>query len=355
MLGFYIGSYASKEEKGILFCKLNPDTGEMKIEDGIAGIANPSFLALNKDRTRLYSVSEEENFQGEPSGGLASYRIDNGIRIPHLLNTMPSMGKAPCHISLSPDEKFLFAANYTSGNISSYFLNDDGSLKVLSDTKQHHGSSLNPERQEGPHAHMIQPTQDGNFVVTADLGMDQLLIYGFDSKKGKFIDLPEKTVKVSPGQGPRHFIFHPNHPRLYLINELGNTLMTFSINLSSCLIKGPDQTIETLPPDFNKTSYTADLHLHPNGKFLYGSNRGHNSLVCYSVDPEDQSLSVRSHTPSGGIFPRNFAIEPSGKILIAANQDSFNLQSFSVNPDSGALSPLHSLKLEVKPVCVLFN
>ena len=221
MLGFYIGSYASKEEKGILFCKLNPDTGEMKIEDGIAGIANPSFLALNKDRTRLYSVSEEENFQGEPSGGLASYKIVYGINIPHLLNTMPSMGKAPCHISLSPDEKFLFAANYTSGNISSYFLNDDGSLKVLSDTKQHHGSSLNPERQEGPHAHMIQPTQDGNFVVTADLGMDQLLIYGFDSKKGKFIDLPEKTVKVTPGQGPRHFIFHPNHPRLYLINELG--------------------------------------------------------------------------------------------------------------------------------------
>ena len=203
--------------------------------------------------------------------------------------------KAPCHISLSRNEKFLFAANYTSGNISSYFLNDNGSLKVLSDTKQHHGSSLNPERQEGPHAHMIQPTQDGNFVVTADLGMDQLLIYGFDSKR-EFIDLPDKTVKVSPGQGPRHFIFIQIILELYLINELGNTLMTFSINLSSCLIEGPDQTIETLPSDFNETSYTADLHLHPNGKFLYGSESSHNSLVCFSVDPEDQSLSVRSHT-----------------------------------------------------------
>jgi len=352
--GFYIGSYASEEAEGVLYCHLDPASGELRVEGGMSGVENPSFLALNRQRTRLYCVSEGESFQGSPYGGVAACGLEGESSIPRMLNTMPSMGTAPCHISLSADERYLFAANYSSGNVAVYPVQEDGSLEPVSDIQQHQGSSLNPERQEGPHAHMIQPTEDGCYVVTADLGLDQLLVYGFDVQAGTLNPLPEKTLQIAPGEGPRHFIFHPAHPRLYLINELGNTLMTFAVDLPSCSIKGPLQTISTLPDGFQDTSFTADLHLHPNGKFLYGSNRGHNSLVCCRVDPEDQMLTVKSHTSSGGDFPRNFAIAPSGRFLIVANQDSSSLQSFSLNPDTGALAPLHSLTLEVKPVCILF-
>ncbi len=349
----YVGSYASRDNPGIFVYRMNSTTGDLTLLHEISGIKNPSFLAIDPTCRFLYSVSELGNFQGKKSGGLSAFAIDPRNGDLSLLNQQSSQGQSPCYVSVDKTGKWIFNANYSGGNVAVHPIMPDGKLGEVSDMKQHQGSSINPKRQKAPYAHSIVIDSSNKFAYASDLGIDKIMIYAIDPVKGKLNTNNPPFASVKPGSGPRHFTIHPNGRYAFSIEELSCEIISFKRNPENGALQHI-QTISTLPRDFSGDNSCADIHVSPDGSFLYGSNRGHDSIAIFKINQQNGELKLIGHEPTQGKTPRNFAIDPSGKFLYAANQGTKNIVSFSINPETGLLKPLKQISLPSSPVCIKF-
>ena len=347
----YIGTYTKTEEQGIHWLKLDMGTGKLTAVGKLSGQKNPSFLAIHPNKKFLYAVNEIGYYKGEKAGGVSAYSIDQKTGALTFINQQSSKGGAPCHLVLDAMGRNVLVANYTGGSVVSLPVSRKGRLRQASSFIQHTGSSLLKPRQAAPHGHSINVSPGNKFAVAADLGLDKVLVYGFDPKGGKMT--PAGFAKVAPGSGPRHFAFHPNGMFAYVINEITLTVTAFSWDETKGKLE-EIQTITTLPVERGKGMSTAEVQVHPSGKFLYGSNRGHNTIAVFSIDQKTGKLSAVQHQSTLGKTPRNFGIDPTGKFLIAANQSSGDIFTFLIDRDTGELKPTgHSIKVPM-PVCVKF-
>ena len=350
----FIGTYASPASKGIYVSRLDPSTGALSTPTLAAEVRNPSYLAASADGRFLYAVSEVDAVGGKPGGAVAGYAIDKAAGTLKPLNTQSTVGGGPCHVSVAG--RMVFAANYGGGSIAAYQTQDDGSLKPASTFVQHKGSGVNPDRQKGPHAHGVVPDPSGRFLYAPDLGLDQVLIYKIDAGAGTIAPATPPFTKVTPaGSGPRHIALARDGKHAYVITEMFCTIGVFDRNAANGALS-PVQTIATLPPGqpVEKGFSTAEVLLHPSGKFLYGSNRGHNSLVVYAVDATSGKLTLVQHVPTGGKTPRAFNIDPSGTFLVAGNQDSDQIVVFRIDPATGKLTSTGQSVSVGKPVSFEF-
>ncbi|KUP24456.1 lactonase family protein [Paenibacillus sp. DMB5] len=339
---FYIGTYNTKEKEAILLGALNKDNGEMRVLGGTAGIENPSFLALNSSGTVLYAVSERDE------GEVHAFAADAGTGALQPLGSRSTDGGAPCYVSVSPKGNYIFVANYTGGNVNAFPVSDDGSLGEMSGQVKHEGSGIRQDRQDAPHTHSVIPDSTGERVLVCDLGIDQVLIYRLVD--GKLVT--HREVDLPPGSGPRHLAAHPSGQWMYLINELNSTITVFANNEQQGDLKIL-QSISSLPEQYPAGSddTAADIHVSPCGRFLYASNRGHDSIGLFYINAETGLLEPGDWVKSGGRIPRNFAI--TSGMLLAANQESGNIVSFRIDRESGRLIPTGN-ELEVTaPVCLV--
>lgn len=354
----YIGTYTRSmpfveaKSEGVYIYRLNVMTGQLTHQSTVPGLQNPSFLALSPSRKFLYSVNEIDDKDGQKSGGVTAFARDLETGELTYLNDQISGGAAPCHLIVDSTEKFVLAANYTGGSVCVMPIQPDGSLGEMCEFIQHEGASMvNPQRQEKAHAHSINLDNSNRFAYVPDLGLDKVMIYNFDNATGKLKPNMQPFIDMAPGAGPRHFDFHPNGKVAYVINELGNTITACSFdsetgNLSEL------HSVPTLPSGFDDENTTADIHVHPSGKFVYGSNRGHNSIASFKVDQKTGKLTAIGHTSTQGETPRNFGIDPSGQILLAANQDTSSIATYFIDQTSGTLAPTGFVTNVPTPVCI---
>ena len=349
-----VGTYTRTTSDGIYICEFDAETGDLDPVSSMAGAENPSFLALHPNGQTLYAASETEEFDGERQGALYAYSIDADTGRLSPINAVGSGGPGPCHVSVDATGCYLLAANYHGGSVCVAPINDNGSLEPLSCFIQHEGSSVNPDRQEQAHAHSINLDAQNRFAYVPDLGQDKVVIYRLDLDRGELLANDPAHVESEPGAGPRHFDFDPSGTRAYVINELGCTITGYDYDSESGALTS-FQTVGTLPAaGFGRHNTTADIHVHPSGRFVYGSNRGHDSIAIFSVDEDTGQLTALGHESTQGWTPRNFAIDPSGQFLLAANQDSDTIVSFRIDTDSGELTPTGSVIEIPMPVCIKF-
>jgi len=342
----YVGTYTGGDSEGIYLLDFDGETGAATL-NGLAGaIENPSFLALHPSAPALYAAARVGD--GHVT---AAFLIDGATGNLSPLNDQPAGGNGPCHVAVSPDGKHAAVANYGGGNVSVYPLGQDGSLEAASAFFQHAGSSANPNRQTAPHAHSVNFDATGRYLIVADLGIDKLMVYKREG--GTFIANDPAFAEVAPGGGPRHFAFHPTRPYAYVVNELDNTVTAFRWDVKTGTLDN-NGTVPTLPDDFEGENSTADIEVHPSGKFVYASNRGHDSIAVFAVDESTGQLTPQGQTKSGGVRPRNFTQSPNGKFLLAAHQDTDDIFVFAIDAETGALTPT-GVKVEVpSPVCLVF-
>lgn len=350
----YLGTYTGGGSQGIYTAKFDTSTGAISGLELAAELKNPSFLAIHPSKKFLYAVSEVADANGKPTGAVASLAIDQTTGKLSLLNTQSSGGAGPCHVNLDRAGKTVVVANYGGGSLASYAIAADGQLAPAASVMQHRGSSIDKSRQEAPHAHSAYVDASGKWALSADLGLDKVMVYSLNPQTSQLSEHVPGYAKVAPGAGPRHFAFHPNGKYGYVINELGNTVTVFTWDAQKGTLT-EIQTIGTLPTDFTGKSYTAEVVVHPTGKFLYGSNRGHNSLAVFKVDEASGKLTLLGHQPTKGDHPRNFNIDPTGKWILCGNANTDNIVTFKIDQVSGHLSDTGlELKLS-KPVCVKFT
>ncbi len=350
----YVGTGAQKESKGIYAYRFDAATGQLTSLGRVAECDNPSFLAAGPDRRFLYAVNETSHYSGRSSGAVSAFAINPATGMLTLLNEVPSGGAGPTHIVVDKTGRDVLVANYFGGSLAVFPILKDGRLGEASAFVQHHGSSVNPQRQEGPHAHSIYTSPDNRFAISADLGLDKVLVYRFDAVKGTLTPNDPPFAKVNPGAGPRHFAFHPSGKFGYVINEMGSTVTVFSYEPASGTLHEL-QTISTLPPDFKGENYPAEVEVHRSGKFLYGSNRGYDSIAVFAIDARKGTLTPVEYVPTGGKSPRNFAIDPTGSYLFAANSGSDNIRVFRIDPNNGRLTPTGQVLEVPAPLCVAFQ
>jgi 6-phosphogluconolactonase len=349
----YVGTYTGPSSKGIYAYRFDAKTGKAEELGLAAETANPSFLTLDPSRSFLYAVNEISNFHGQHTGAISSFRIDPKTGKLTLLNQASSAGAGPCFIALDRTGKHLLAANYEAGSVAVFPILPDGRLGAATSSIQHSGHGADPERQEGPHPHWIGLSANNKFAVTTDLGLDRLFVYRFDPSTGSLGETGATSFSLSPRSGPRHFTFDSTGKFGYLINEMGSTITVFSFDQESGALHEA-QTISTLPKDFEGKNDTAEIAIHPNGKFLYGSNRGHDSIAVFAVDQKSGNLTNIERVPSGGVKPRTFEIDPSGSYLFVANQTSNNVVIFRIDRNTGHLTPTGDALDVPSPVCVKF-
>ena len=348
----YVGTYTGGKSKGIYVLELDTATGALSKPVLAAQTANPSFVAIRPGHRFLYAVGELDNFKGKKGGAVTAFAIDAKTGKLTQLNQQSSKGAGPCHLVVDATGKNVLVANYSGGSVAVLPIADDGKLSEASSFIQHKGSSVDKGRQEAPHAHSINLDAANHFAVAADLGLDKVLVYKFDADKGTLSPNTPPSASVPPGSGPRHFAFHPDRRHAYVINEMKSTVTAFNYDANKGALE-PIQTLSTLPHPVKGNS-TAEVQVHPSGKFVYGSNRGHNSIALFTVDAKTGRLTAAGHQPTGGKTPRNFGIDPTGKWLLAANQDSDSITVFRIDPKTGKLEPTGH-KAEVgRPVCVKF-
>tara|TARA_R110002111_G_scaffold262875_1_gene342492 strand:- start:35323 stop:36504 length:1182 start_codon:yes stop_codon:yes gene_type:complete len=351
----YVGTYTrGSDSKGIYQLLLDCETGKLSHAGTTEGVENPSFLAVHPNHKYLYAVNEIGDYQGTKSGAISSFAIDaetGGLRF---LNQQSSRGADPCHLVVDATGKFVLVANYSGGSICSLPIRKNGKLKESASFIQHTGSSVNSARQTAPHAHSINLDKQNQHAIVADLGLDQLLVYRFTPSDGSLQPNSIPGIKLPPGAGPRHFTFHPTGKWAYVINELNLTITAMNYDATNGSFK-EIQTIATVPAGTPlKGNSTAEVQVHPSGKFLYGSNRGPNSLAMYRIDEQTGKLTSIGYQSTGGAIPRNFKIDPAGKFLLAANQDTHNVVVFRIDPETGLLQKTgHEIDVP-KPVCIKF-
>ena len=353
-LPVYVGTYTSGKSEGIYLYGLNLASGELRHIATTRSVKDPSYLALAPSRRSLYAVNEVEEFGGKKSGALSAFSVDGRTGQLRLLNQQPSMGGAPCYVVVDRTGKFVLVANYVGGNVAVLPVRSDGSLGEAADVKQDLGSSINAERQEGPHAHCIVLDPANRFAFTCDLGTDKIMIFRFDERLGNLIPNEEPSVKLKPGAGPRHLTFHPGGKFAYVINELHATVTVFAYDATRGDLKEVE-TVATLPADFTDANTSADIHVSPDGGFLYCSNRGHDSIAAFAIDSRTGRLTFVAHEPTRGKTPRNFAIDPTGSFLLVANQNSDNIVTFRRHRKTGRLSATGYVAQAPSPVCLQFT
>ena len=349
-LWVYVGTSENEKGRGIYRFPFDAQTGEAGGVELAAEAARPTFLAVHSSRQFLYAVTGIGEFQGAKTGAVSAFALNAKSGELRLLNQQPSGGTGPCHVVVDRGGQNVLAANYSGGSVACLPIDADGRLKPPSCFIQHEGSSVNPGRQEGPHAHSINLDAANRFAFAADLGLDQILIYRFDGAKGTLTPHDPPSVSTAPGAGPRHFAFHPSGRFAYVINELDSTVIAFSYDAAAGVLR-QIQTITTLPDDFSGENYPAEVLAHPSGKFLYGSNRGHDSIAIYTIDGQTGRLTPGGHQSSGGKGPRNFNTDPSGAWMIVGNQSTNNVVVLRVDTERGTLTPTGQELEAPSPIC----
>ena len=354
----YMGTYTRRETfvdgkaEGIYIYHLDPTSGELiyAATGAGAGTVNPSFLTLAPDKGCLYAVNEITGGKG-PHGTVSAFAIDPTTKHLSYLNQQSTHGLAPCYVSIEPEGRYCLVANYETGSVCVLPIRADGRLGEATDTVQFSGSGPNPKRQEGPHAHMIVPSPDRRFILAVDLGTDKLMTFRLDLGRGMLIPADSPWTQMPPGTGPRHLAFHPHRPFAYVISELQSTVTVFHYIERQGTFEA-SQIISTLPDDFTGQNLGAEIKVAPSGRFVYASNRGHDSLAIYAADEETGKLSVVGHQPTQGVGPRDFTIDPSGALLLVANQDTDTVITFWINRDSGTLTATGHMATVPTPVCL---
>ena len=341
----FAGTYTQKlghvdgKATGIYTCRFDASTGALIVTDTVGGIDNPSFVCVSPDKKYLYAVAEAGGTPDRAMGGVAAFRILEGGKL-QKINEVSSYGVAPCHISTDQSGKFVLVANYVTGNVATYSVQTDGTLSDSLCVVQHPGKS--------PWAHMILPSPDGATIWSVDKGIDRVFMYSL-SEEGKLKE--QFSFSTAKGAGPRHLDFNPVQPDQFaVINENSSTLNYYRKEREFDIRRL--DSLSTLPAGFKENNTCADVHFHPNGKFLYGSNRGHNSIVVYGVDTQTGKLTLLQHQSTLGLIPRNFLVTPDGKWLLVANQNSSTVASFRIDPATGLLSPAGQPSAVPTPVCL---
>jgi 6-phosphogluconolactonase len=343
----YIGT-GGKDSKGIYAFRFDSKTGKLDSLGLAVEARRPGFLALHPNRRFLYAVAESNG------GAVSAFSIDAQTGKLTLLNTVSSKGTGPCYVRVDATGKNVFVANYGSGSVAVIPIESDGKLRESTSFIQHAGTVADPKRQGGPHAHSFNPSPDNRFAVAADLGLDELLVYRFDAAANKITPNDPPYTKVSPRSGPRHFTFHPNGKKAYAINEISCTVTAFDYDAKAGVLK-EIQTTSTLPGDVKVTDdlSTAEVQVHPSGKFLYGSNRGHDTIAVFSI-ASDGKLTLLENVSTQGKIPRNFSVDPTGSFLLAANQNSNTIVVFRIDKKTGRLTPTGQTVEVPGPICVKF-
>jgi 6-phosphogluconolactonase len=346
----YVGTYTKGMTDGIFVYSFNDQNGRLNNLKRPAVSNNPSFLTISPNKRFLYAVGELDNLDTNQSGGLSAFKIESDGKLT-LINHVLTHGANPCHVSLSPDGKKLVASNYTGGNLSFFNILPDGSLSDMVQRIQHEGSGPVPDRQTSPHAHSARFDSTGKLLYAADLGIDELKIYDVTSGEKMVVPHALPFVKMAPGSGPRHFDFSADGRFIYVINELNSTitvLMKYGAEWKQI------QTIKTLPKDFTGENSCADIHISADGRFVYGSNRGHNSIAVFRREPASGKLDMLETISVEGNWPRNFTLDPSGKFLLVANQKSNDITVFKIDRQSGKLTYTGFKVPNESPVCLQF-
>jgi len=346
----YIGTYTRRGGKGIYVTRFDTETGQFGEVTLAAEASNPSFLALHPNQSILYAANE----MGEGGGQVSAFAIDATSGGLAYLNQQPTQGSAPCHLTADATASVVISTNYSSGSVAVMPIGPDGRLKPSSQMIQHEGSSVDPRRQQGPHAHSVTIDPTNTYAYICDLGMDKVMIYRMDLEKGKLVPNPSQNwARVTAGSGPRHFAFTPDQRFAYAINELDSTVNGFAFDAADGSLKDICR-ISTLPDNFDGSSHCADVHVHPSGRFLYGSNRGHDSIAIYAIDEKTGGLTSLGFQSTQGKTPRNFTIDPTGRWLLAANQDTDNIVVYAIDEKTGSLTPNGQSAGASMPVCLTF-
>jgi len=349
----YIGPYTNGKSRGIYLFHMDLATGKLEAA-GMTPASDPSYVTTDPNQRFLFAVGEGGNFQGKKAGSVSAFTLQSPSGALEALNQESSGGEAPCHLVVDHTGKNLLVANYTGGSVSVFPIDSDGRLGPASAFVQHKGTGADPQRQEHAHAHGVVLSPDNRFALVADLGLDRVYVYRFDAEHGTITPNDPPWLSTAPGAGPRHIAFHPNGKFLYAINELNSTVALMDYDAEHGRLTGK-QALSTLPADAKLPkggNSCAELEIHPSGKFLYGSNRGHNSIAIFSIDQETGRLTPIGHQSSGGKVPRGFAIDPTGNWLVAANQDSANVVVFKIDRQTGLLTPTGTTVEVDRPVCV---
>jgi 6-phosphogluconolactonase len=352
---FYVGTYTEEggKSKGIYAYRYDAATGDITPLGLAAETTNPSFVAPHPNGRFLYAVNEVGKYKGPNSGGVSAFSIDRATGKLTFLNEVASHGADPCYITVDTTGKYVLVANYTGGSVAVFPVLADGKLGEASAFVQHTGKGTNPERQEGPHAHSIDLSPDNRFAMVDDLGLDELLVYKFDTAKGSLTPNDPPFTKIDAGSGPRHFVLRPDGKFAYVISEIAHTVTVFSNDAANGKLTVL-QTITTLPKDFSGRNDDAEIEVHPSGKFLYASNRGDDSIAIYAIDQSKGTLTQVGIVPTGGKEPRSFEIDPTGSLLFAENQKSDNIVVFKIDAQSGQLLPTGKVLEVGSPVCLKF-
>jgi 6-phosphogluconolactonase len=349
----YFGTYTGAQSKGIYVSRFDTATGKLSAPALAAETVNPSFVTIAPNHRWLFAVNETEQFNGQAGGAVSAFKLDAATGKLDFLDQQPSSGTDPCHVVADPGSRYVFVANYTSGSVVAFPVEPNGSLGPASSLIQHHGSSVNRERQAGPHAHCVAVDAAHHRVFVCDLGLDKVMIYRFNEASGTLTPDETPSAGLKPGSGPRHITFDHDWRHAYVISEMGGTLTAFDYQPEHGALK-EIQTVSTLPEDFRGKNTAAELALLPSGKFIYASNRGDDSIAVFAVDEASGRLSFVERQSSRGKTPRCFAIDPTGQYLIAANQNSDNVVVFHINAQTGKLTWTGQIIEVGKPVCVTF-
>ena len=355
----YVGTYTGPKSQGIYLFRLQ--TGNREVPQNITlaplGVAatssNPSFLEIDPKRRLLFAVNEISEFDGKATGAVSAFAIDAAKGTLTLISQRASMGTAPCHLVLDKTGRHLFVANYGTGSVSVLPVGADGTLGAASGVVQHTGSSVNPERQKGPHAHCVTIDRANRFVFVCDLGLDKVLTYRFDAATGRLTPHDPPFARVKAGAGPRHMAFRPDGRFAYVVNELSSTVTAFQYDGDAGVLHEV-QTISTVPAHFDGANTGAEVDVHPSGKWLYVSNRGHNSVVLFNVAPDTGTLTYVEEQGTGGFKPRHFGIDDSGTYLAIGNQDSDTILVARIDAGNGRLKPSGVFANAPSPACVKF-
>jgi 6-phosphogluconolactonase len=346
----FISAFAPGEKGAIHAFHLDVKDGQLKPTERTADVEHPFFLALSPDHKFLYSIHAPGTFGGEKHEQIAAFEIVGKYGKLKLLNRQSARGTAACYLAVDATGKTVVAANYSTGSVVSLPVREDGSLGEISSFVQHQGSSINPARQKEPHAHCFVVSPNSRFAYAADLGLDQILCYRLDANTAKLSPNQQPFARTLPGAGPRHLTFHPNGQHLYVINELANSVTQFDYDGDTGMLI-ERQTISTVPDDFDGTSHCADLKITPNGRFLYGTNRGHDSIAAYRIG-DDGQLSLLAIVPSLGKGPQNLLIAGNGSLLLCANMPGNNVAVFKIDAKTGGLKSVGEPVSIPSPSCI---
>ncbi|MGC3946595.1 MAG: lactonase family protein [Chryseolinea sp.] len=349
----YAGTFSQRGSQGIYVFQFDRAKATLKQVQTVPGLESPSFLTTDKTGRFLYSVNRGRADVNDKGGSVSAYAINPKTGFLSGLNTRSSYGEAPCFISLDRSNKHAFICNYLGANLLVLPIFTDGLLGVPSDSKKYFGSSVNAERQTEPHIHSSYPSPDNRFLYVCDLGTDKVYVYRFDAATGRLSDAETPYTSVNPGSGPRHLAFHPNGKFAYVVEELTSTVCVMNMNSDNGALTVLQDTVRALPSSFTGTNTSADIHFHPSGKFMYMSNRGHNSISVFSVGA-DGVIKLLDVQPIAGKTPRNFLIEPKGEFMLVANQDSDNIILFRIDAKTGKLKPVGKPVAVPAPACLAY-